>query len=151
MRVPPGHTAARDKFSPLTVVFFLCMRPSIRTQVQVASKPSGEKINALEQHIRNLLTPSTPTFFNTLYDPFQDGTDFVRGYPFSWREGVPTAVRSVELARWRLNESSQLFNTLHSFLSHRFPMASGSTSQTTTPPPSSSSLASETPSTSTWS
>jgi len=58
---------------------------------QVAKDPSGKEINALEQHLKNLLTPSTPFFFNTLYDPFREGTDFVRGYPFSLREGVPTA------------------------------------------------------------
>ncbi|KAI3816374.1 hypothetical protein L1987_16067 [Smallanthus sonchifolius] len=58
----------------------------------VAKDPSGKDINALEQHIKNLLTPSTPFFFNTLYDPYREGTDFVRGYPFSLREGVPTAV-----------------------------------------------------------
>ncbi|KAG8383024.1 hypothetical protein BUALT_Bualt05G0141100 [Buddleja alternifolia] len=58
----------------------------------VAKNPSGEDINALEQHIHNLLSPSTPHFFNTLYDPYRDGADFVRGYPFSLREGVPTAV-----------------------------------------------------------
>ncbi|CAL5325935.1 hypothetical protein CsSME_00005293 [Camellia sinensis var. sinensis] len=58
----------------------------------VAKDPSGKEINALEQHIKNLLCPSTPNFFNTLYDPFRDGADFVRGYPFSLREGVPTAV-----------------------------------------------------------
>ncbi|KAB2073522.1 hypothetical protein E1A91_A07G089600v1 [Gossypium mustelinum] len=58
----------------------------------VAKDPSGKAINALEQHIKNLLSPSTPFFFNTLYDPFRDGADFVRGYPFSLREGVPTAV-----------------------------------------------------------
>ncbi|KAK9829843.1 hypothetical protein WJX72_008217 [[Myrmecia] bisecta] len=58
----------------------------------VAKNPSGEDINALEQHIQNLLTPSTPFFFNTLYDPYVEGADFVRGYPFSLREGVPTAV-----------------------------------------------------------
>ncbi|KAG6745897.1 hypothetical protein POTOM_050407 [Populus tomentosa] len=49
-------------------------------------------INALQQHIKNLLAPSTPFSFNTLYDPYREGTDFVRGYPFSLREGVPTAV-----------------------------------------------------------
>ena len=27
-----------------------------------------------------------------MYDPYRDGADFVRGYPFSLREGVPTAV-----------------------------------------------------------
>ncbi|KAK1384201.1 UDP-arabinopyranose mutase [Heracleum sosnowskyi] len=58
----------------------------------VAKDPSGKEINALEQHIKNLLSPATPFFFNTLYDPYRDGADFVRGYPFSLREGAPTAV-----------------------------------------------------------
>jgi reversibly glycosylated polypeptide/UDP-arabinopyranose mutase len=31
----------------------------------VAKDPTGKQINALEQHITNLLTPSTPYFFNT--------------------------------------------------------------------------------------
>lgn len=57
-----------------------------------AKNPSGEDINALEQHIKNLLSPSTPDFFNTLYDPYAPGADFVRGYPFSMREGKLTAV-----------------------------------------------------------
>ncbi|CAN1794838.1 Probable UDP-arabinopyranose mutase 2 [Linum perenne] len=52
----------------------------------VATDPSGHQINALEQHIKNLLSPSTPNFFNTLYDPYREGADFVRGYPFSLRE-----------------------------------------------------------------
>ncbi|KAF7827954.1 alpha-1,4-glucan-protein synthase [UDP-forming] 2 [Senna tora] len=60
--------------------------------VEVAKDPSGKDINALEQHIKNLLSPSTPLFFNTLYDPYREGADFVRGYPFSLREGVPTAI-----------------------------------------------------------
>ena len=46
----------------------------------------------MQQHMFNLLTPSTPYYFNTLYDPFEEGADFVRGYPFSLREGVQTAV-----------------------------------------------------------
>ncbi|KAJ8484404.1 hypothetical protein OPV22_016889 [Ensete ventricosum] len=58
----------------------------------VAKDPSGKEINALEQHIKNLLTPSTPYFFNTLYDPYREGADFVRGYPFSLREGAQTAI-----------------------------------------------------------
>lgn len=58
----------------------------------MAKDPSGKEINALAQHIENLLAPSTPFFFNTLYDPFREGVDFVRGYPFSLREGVPTAI-----------------------------------------------------------
>ncbi|RRT59202.1 hypothetical protein B296_00014440 [Ensete ventricosum] len=58
----------------------------------VAKDPSGKEINAPDQHIKNLLSPSTPFFFNTLYDPYREGADFVRGYPFSLREGVPTAV-----------------------------------------------------------
>ncbi|CAF1701981.1 unnamed protein product [Brassica oleracea var. botrytis] len=58
----------------------------------VANDPSGKEINVIAQHIKNLETPSTPHYFNTLYDPFRDGTDFVRGYPFSLREGVTTAI-----------------------------------------------------------
>ncbi|KAJ7943319.1 alpha-1,4-glucan-protein synthase [UDP-forming] 1 [Quillaja saponaria] len=63
-----------------------------KSGAEVAKDPSGKDINALEQHIKNLLSPSSPLFFNTLYDPYREGADFVRGYPFSLHEGVPTAV-----------------------------------------------------------
>ena len=57
------------------------------------SAPSTDRGEAvLRQHAANLLTPATPYFFNTLYDPYREGADFVRGYPFSLREGVATAV-----------------------------------------------------------
>ncbi|KAL6279269.1 hypothetical protein ACE6H2_016150 [Prunus campanulata] len=39
---------------------------------KVAKDPSGKEINALEQHIKNLLNPSSPLFFNTLYDPYRE-------------------------------------------------------------------------------
>lgn len=52
----------------------------------------GFMINPLALHLRNLKTPATPYFFNTLYDPYADGADFVRGYPYSLRSGVPTAL-----------------------------------------------------------
>ncbi|BFG16848.1 hypothetical protein CerSpe_031220 [Prunus speciosa] len=58
----------------------------------VAKDPSGKEINALEQHIKNLLNPSTPLFFNTLYDPYREDADLFHGYPFNLRGGVPTAV-----------------------------------------------------------
>jgi len=58
----------------------------------VAQDPSGKDINVLQQHIKNLLSPSTPYYFNTLYDPYREGADFVRGYPFSLRAGVSTAI-----------------------------------------------------------
>ncbi|KAI3470393.1 hypothetical protein Pfo_027056 [Paulownia fortunei] len=53
-----------------------------------AKDSAGELIDAVSQHIINLTTPATPFFFNTLYDPFCEGADFVRGYPFSLRSGV---------------------------------------------------------------
>ncbi|CAB4295402.1 unnamed protein product [Prunus armeniaca] len=49
----------------------------------VAKDPSGKEINALEQHIKNLLNPSTPLLFNTLYDPYREDADLFRGYPFT--------------------------------------------------------------------
>ncbi|CAI0563498.1 unnamed protein product [Linum tenue] len=36
-------------------------------------------IDPVAQHLRNLATPATPFFFNTLYDPYRNGADFVRG------------------------------------------------------------------------
>ena len=60
--------------------------------MQVAKDPSGKDINTLQQHIENLLIPSTPLFFNTLYVPYIEGADFIHGFPFSLREGVPTVV-----------------------------------------------------------
>ena len=53
--------------------------------------PDGQLVNAPLQHAINLLTPSTPYFYSTVYDPFRHGADFVRGYPYSLRRGVVTA------------------------------------------------------------
>ncbi|CAA2992581.1 probable UDP-arabinopyranose mutase 5 isoform X1 [Olea europaea subsp. europaea] len=53
-----------------------------------AKDSAGNFVDAVAQHIINLSTPATPFFFNTLYDPFCEGADFVRGYPFSLRSGV---------------------------------------------------------------
>ncbi|MCO5597073.1 hypothetical protein L7F22_051147 [Adiantum nelumboides] len=53
---------------------------------------TGALIDPIASHLQNLKQHSTPFFFNTLYDPYRKGTDFVRGYPFSLREGVASAV-----------------------------------------------------------
>jgi reversibly glycosylated polypeptide/UDP-arabinopyranose mutase len=65
---------------------------TLRLLSSTPPNPRPQDINALEQHLQNLLTPSTPYYFNSLYDPYREGADFVRGYPFSLREGVPTAI-----------------------------------------------------------
>ncbi|KNA24103.1 hypothetical protein SOVF_018870 [Spinacia oleracea] len=57
-----------------------------------AKDDKGFQVDAVAQHLFNLAAPATPLFFNTLYDPFCKGADFVRGYPFSMREGVPCAL-----------------------------------------------------------
>ncbi|KAK2361860.1 UDP-arabinopyranose mutase [Trifolium repens] len=57
-----------------------------------AKDDAGILVDAVAQHIVNLKTPATPFFFNTLYDPFRKGADFVRGYPFSLRSGVDCAL-----------------------------------------------------------
>jgi reversibly glycosylated polypeptide / UDP-arabinopyranose mutase len=57
-----------------------------------AKDDAGNVVDAVAQHIVNLKTPATPFFFNTLYDPFRKGADFVRGYPFSLRSGVDCAL-----------------------------------------------------------
>lgn len=53
-----------------------------------ARDAKGALVDIVAQHITNLATPATPFFFNTLYDPYRKGADFVRGYPFSMRSGV---------------------------------------------------------------
>ncbi|GAB4835431.1 Probable UDP-arabinopyranose mutase 5 [Ancistrocladus abbreviatus] len=65
---------------------------SIDDDCMPAKDDNGILIDAVDQHITNLATPATPLFFNTLYDPFRKGADFVRGYPFSMRSGVPCAL-----------------------------------------------------------
>jgi reversibly glycosylated polypeptide/UDP-arabinopyranose mutase len=57
-----------------------------------AKNSEGSLVNAVTEHISNLATPATPFFFNTLYDPYRKGADFVRGYPFSLRSGVNCAL-----------------------------------------------------------
>ncbi|CAM8891630.1 unnamed protein product [Rhodiola kirilowii] len=57
-----------------------------------AKDNNGFLLDAVAQHISNLSTPATPFFFNTLYDPYRKGADFVRGYPFSLRSGVNCAL-----------------------------------------------------------
>ncbi|XP_023897473.1 probable UDP-arabinopyranose mutase 5 [Quercus suber] len=57
-----------------------------------AKDNEGSLVDIVVQHITNLTTPATPFFFNTLYDPYRKGADFVRGYPFSLREGVTCAL-----------------------------------------------------------
>ncbi|CAM8960134.1 unnamed protein product [Rhodiola kirilowii] len=57
-----------------------------------AKDNNGFVVDAVAQHISNLSTPATPFFFNTLYDPYRKGADFVRGYPFSLRSGVNCAL-----------------------------------------------------------
>lgn len=61
---------------------------SIDDDCTPARDSNGEIVDVVAQHIANLKTPATPFFFNTLYDPYRKGADFVRGYPFSLRSGV---------------------------------------------------------------
>lgn len=66
---------------------------TLDTDCSPAKDPvTGNLIDPVDRHLINLKQPSTPFFFNTLYDPYRDGADFVRGYPFSLREGVASVV-----------------------------------------------------------
>ncbi|CAI0559574.1 unnamed protein product [Linum tenue] len=65
---------------------------SIDDDCTPAKDSDGFLVDPVAQHVRNLATPATPFFFNTLYDPYRNGADFVRGYPFSLRSGVTCAL-----------------------------------------------------------
>ncbi|KAK1295466.1 putative UDP-arabinopyranose mutase 5 [Acorus calamus] len=61
---------------------------SIDDDCILARDDQGHLIDVVAQHISNLIQPATPFFFNTLYDPYRNGSDFMRGYPFRLRSGV---------------------------------------------------------------
>ncbi|XP_057462312.1 probable UDP-arabinopyranose mutase 5 [Actinidia eriantha] len=65
---------------------------SVDDDCSLAKDNKGDMIDIVAQHVSNLTTPATPFFFNTLYDPYRKGADFVRGYPFSLRNGVACAL-----------------------------------------------------------
>lgn len=67
---------------------------SIDDDCTPARDSNGDIVDVVAQHIANLKTPATPFFFNTLYDPYRKGADFVRGYPFSLRSGVTCGLSS---------------------------------------------------------
>jgi reversibly glycosylated polypeptide/UDP-arabinopyranose mutase len=77
----------------------------------------SQRVNAVEEHLRNLLTNSTPHFFNTVYDPYRTGVDFVRGYPYSMREGVPTAIsHGLWMNAYDYDAPTQLLKVIHIIL-----------------------------------
>jgi hypothetical protein len=71
--------------SPLVSVPQHCSNQQV--QQQQAAKPltdhrpapPGQPLNVLKEHIGNISKPAVPFFFNTLYDPYRTGADFVRG------------------------------------------------------------------------
>ncbi|GFZ05924.1 alpha-1,4-glucan-protein synthase family protein [Actinidia rufa] len=65
---------------------------SVDDDCSLAKDNKGNMIDIVAQHVSNLTTPATPFFFNTLFDPYRKGADFVRGYPFSLRNGVACAL-----------------------------------------------------------
>lgn len=85
---------------------------TLDTDCSPAKDPiTGSLIDPIRRHLKNLTQPATPFFFNTLYDPYRDGTDFVRGYPFSLREGEASAVsHGLWLNRLDFDASTQIVN-----------------------------------------
>ena len=57
-----------------------------------ATDLDGNLVDSITRHVINLLTPSTPYFFNPVYDPYRLEADFVRGYPYSLRDEIPTGI-----------------------------------------------------------
>ena len=59
------------------------------TMTPTADPSTGRLTDPIEEHLSNVLRPSSPYYFNP-QDPFRHATDFVRGHPYTLREGVPT-------------------------------------------------------------
>ncbi|GMH42999.1 hypothetical protein BSKO_10921 [Bryopsis sp. KO-2023] len=87
--ISPNHTASRSFGWLLSKKKYIV---TLEDDCFAAVDRTGELVDPVQQHLVNLTCPSTPFYFNTLYDPYRKGADFVRGYPFGLRNGVPTAV-----------------------------------------------------------
>ncbi|XP_077229265.1 alpha-1,4-glucan-protein synthase family protein [Tasmannia lanceolata] len=97
-RVVGPAASASLSFSGYLCRYFGCLVSRKKYIVSVdddcvpAKDDKGHLVDVVAQHITNLRVPATPFFFNTLYDPYRPGADFVRGYPFSLRNGVECAL-----------------------------------------------------------
>ncbi|KAL7612044.1 probable UDP-arabinopyranose mutase 5 [Lactuca sativa] len=90
--ITPSNSAIFSGYSSRYFGYLISKRKyivSIDDDCVPAKDNNDELVDIVTQHIVNLKTPATPFFFNTLYDPYRNGSDFVRGYPFSLRSGVP--------------------------------------------------------------
>ncbi|CAA6659824.1 unnamed protein product [Spirodela intermedia] len=102
LRIPHGfdHQIYTDPTSGGSPAPLRSTSPAPPAATSASSSPErssdggGHPIDAVEQHLSNLRSPATPFFFNTLYDPYRAGADFVRGYPFSMRTGVQCVLSS---------------------------------------------------------
>ncbi|MQM08695.1 hypothetical protein Taro_041552 [Colocasia esculenta] len=87
-----GHTSITFSGHSCCYIGYLVSQKKYVISIDSDCLPARDKngcvVDAVAQHIANLQTPATPFFFNTLYDPYRTGADFVRGYPFSLRTGV---------------------------------------------------------------
>jgi hypothetical protein len=57
------------------------------------SSSSGDPLLLLRIHALNLLIPSiSPSYYNNDQNPYNEGSDFVRGFPYSLKDGIETVV-----------------------------------------------------------
>jgi hypothetical protein len=61
-------------------------------RVKPVFREGGDAMEMLRIHALNLLRPSIPSYYNNRMDPYNDHQDFIRGYPYSLRDGVETAI-----------------------------------------------------------
>ncbi len=69
-RTPGGRYLHSDTSGPA---------PGGPTPADTSCAPSAKAADPVAVHHTNLSTHATPLFFNTLYDPYREGADFVRG------------------------------------------------------------------------
>ena len=50
----------------------------------------ADKLDVVQSHVHNLLTPCSITYFNTIDDPYQKGMDFAKGLYTSFFEFSPS-------------------------------------------------------------
>ena len=85
-----GFLVADREFVYLVDRFSIPREASLSMQQEVGSH---YKYNMLHMHARQLLKPSLVFYFqNPNNNPYSRSSDFLRGYPYSLREGIQTAI-----------------------------------------------------------
>jgi hypothetical protein len=70
--------------------FIFILNSNMKPKLSVSS--ADDPLELLRIHAFNLLKPTVSAYYNNGHDPYQNGKDFLRGTPYTLRDGIPTVM-----------------------------------------------------------